>query len=316
MDDIVAYSRERIERGSKSFAVAARLFDADTRAQAYMLYAWCRHCDDVIDGQDHGHAGPAGGAGAGSAVALRQLEAETRAALAGQPVGPVFVALSRVVETAAIPHRHPLELLAGFEMDVAGRHYQTIEGTLEYCYHVAGVVGVMMARVMGVTELAALQRAQDLGIAFQLTNIARDVVEDARLGRVYLPAAWLADVGLQPATLADPEERHKLSRVVERLLDVAAAYYDSADYGLPALPIRAAWAVASARSIYRGIGTLVRGRGPAAWDQRAVVGRGGKLAALAAGLGAVAVSRAVRLTGRPAPPRNPLLWTKDDLGRD
>src|SRR5690606_37267384 len=102
------------------------------------------------------------------------------AALAGEPSDEyIFEALRRVISRHQIPHRHPQELLTGFEMDVEARRYRTIEETLDYCYHVAGVVGVMMAMIMGVRDKVVLDRACDLGIAFQLTNIARDVIDDA-----------------------------------------------------------------------------------------------------------------------------------------
>jgi len=276
-----------------------------------MLYAWCRYCDDVIDGQELGFA-------VGGAVpalqrdrALEHITTATREALAGRAERPEFVALQRVVEDAAIPHRHPMELIEGFAMDVAGRRYLSLEDTLEYCYHVAGVVGVMMAHVMGVRDRATLERAQDLGIAFQLTNIARDVLDDWRAGRVYLPREFLDAEGLADADIGDPVHRDSLAKVVARLLAVADTYYDSAREGLPALPLRCAWAVAAARVIYRDIGTLVRQRGEDAWTTRASVGRARKTAALAEGLSSALASRLPRAV-RP-PPRPPTLWTKQDL---
>ena len=190
MDAIVEHSRKLIEKGSKSFAGAARLFDDDTRASAYMLYAWCRHCDDEIDDQDLGFK-RADGSPVPQAERLAQLTEKTRAAIAGCADEPVFQALARVVAKHNIPARHPMELIEGFRMDVDGRHYRTADETLSYCYHVAGVVGVMMAMIMGVRDTPTLNRAADLGIAFQLTNIARDVVPDALEGRVYLPSDWL-----------------------------------------------------------------------------------------------------------------------------
>jgi phytoene synthase len=270
-DRVVTASREVIERGSKSFAAAARLFSPPIRERAYMLYAWCRHCDDQIDGQELGFE-------AATAIAvdpgrrLESLRVDTRRALAGDlPADPVFEAFRRVTRECAIPQRYPLELLAGFEMDVADHRYESLPDTLLYCYRVAGVVGVMMAYVMGVREPVALQRAADLGIAFQLTNIARDVLDDARLGRCYLPAAWLAEAGIPPGSHADEAWREQLLTVVQRLLAEADRYYASALQGLQSLPFRSAWAVATALRVYREIGDLLRERGARAWEQRAVV---------------------------------------------
>ncbi|MFZ4807134.1 MAG: phytoene/squalene synthase family protein [Hyphomicrobiaceae bacterium] len=313
MDEIVALSRERIERGSKSFALAARLFQPSMRDDAYQLYAWCRHCDDVIDGQELGHGAVRSLDDRGAMLAaLGQLEQATRAALAGNADDPVFVALARVVAAHDIPHRHPFELLEGFRMDAEGRHYQTIEDTLSYCYHVAGVVGVMMARIMGARDLATLRRAQDLGLAFQLTNIARDVVADAEAGRVYLPQQWLDEAGLKRSDILDPGRRTQLAAVVHRLLHVAEPYYKSSGRGLAELPWRAAWAVAAAGTVYREIGEVVKNRGPAAWDRRAVVRRRRKIGAVVTGL-AMALASRLPAASRADSPRDPTLWTKPEL---
>jgi phytoene synthase len=191
-DLVLDASRVSIRQGSKSFAAAARLFDPTVREDAYLLYAWCRHCDDEIDGQVLGH-GSVGLDPRLAAAKLAELEDKTRRALAGQGVedDQAFAAFQRVAQRHTIPSRLPLELLEGFRMDVEGRAYSTLDDVLLYAYRVAGVVGEMMARVMGAVDSDILRRAVDLGLALQLTNIARDVVEDARGGRIYLPSEWL-----------------------------------------------------------------------------------------------------------------------------
>ena len=271
-DPIVAMAADRIARGSKSFAGAARLFDTETRASAFMLYAWCRHCDDEIDGQVLGFA-RAEAATRPLDIVLADLRAKTLEATRGEAEEPIYIALQRVVQKHAIPAQHPLDLVRGMEMDVemetAGRRYASLDGVLEYCYHVAGVVGVMMAMVMGVRDREVLVRASDLGIAFQLTNIVRDIVPDAEVGRVYLPADMLAAHTLDAPSIALPANRAKVHAIAESLLDTADLYYASAEAGLPHLPFRSAWAVAAARRVYRDIGALVRTRGPEAWDRRA-----------------------------------------------
>jgi phytoene synthase len=292
MDEIVTFSRERIEKGSKSFAAAARLFETDTRNRAYMLYAWCRHCDDTIDDQELGFA--TGSASASSpAQRLDELREKTRLAVRGQWDEPVFGALARVVSECGIPEQNLMEHLDGFAMDVEGRHYETLEDTLSYCYHVAGVVGVMMAMIMGVRDTETLDRASDLGIAFQITNIARDVIDDVALGRIYLPAEWLREEGLDRADLADladPVHRDRIYAVTNRLLAVADQFYLSARHGIASLPFRSAWAIAVARFVYRDIGRLVRERGPSAWDSRAHVSRPRKLFGVARSLATIARS--------------------------
>jgi len=194
-DQVIDHSTQAINVGSKSFAAAAKLFDERTRQSAVMLYAWCRHCDDVIDGQTLGHGQVEGDRNSGEAR-LAELVDLTERAYAGEPMAdPAFAAFQQVIQRHRIPKAHPLEHLAGFRMDVQGYRYQTLDDTLLYCYRVAGVVGLMMARVMGAEAEPTLDRACDLGLAFQLTNIARDIVEDAQIGRVYLPAEWLGGGG-------------------------------------------------------------------------------------------------------------------------
>ena len=267
---VIAHGDAAIRTGSHSFSAAARLFAPDVREAAVMLYAWCRHCDDVVDGQTLGH-GQRGAPADGSAALLAQLRHATRQACDGQHQDdPVFAGLAEVVRRHRIAPVYFEHHLDGFAMDVAGQRYATLDDTLTYCWRVAGVVGVMMSQIMGRSDAPTLDRACDLGMAFQLTNIARDVVEDAAIGRVYLPAEWLAAEGLpSDARLAEPHHRAALARVAQRLVEAAEPYYDSAMSGLPALPLRSAWSIATARCVYRAIGRKVQHRGPAAWDSRA-----------------------------------------------
>ncbi len=309
-DALVDLSRQRIERGSKSFAAAARLLPLKMRESAYMLYAWCRYCDDEIDGQELGFSSaqlrPLPGQDRPAVEVVETLRRRTIAACRGQPDDSTFEALARVVQRHDIPHRLPLDLIEGFAMDARAEKTETLEDTLRYSYHVAGVVGLMMARVMGVTDRATLLRACDLGIAFQLTNIARDVIEDAGIGRIYLPHDWLQEAGVDVANVAASEKREAISHVAIRLLDEAERYYQSATYGIAALPIRAGIAIAGARGVYRAIGTDVRQLKANAWDSRIIVSKRRKLAILAAAPVQVTTYRTRALLG--TPPRR-RLWT-------
>lgn len=309
-DAVVAHSRDSIAKGSKSFRAASRLFERETREDAWLLYAWCRRCDDEIDGQDHGF---------GQEVLtdeerrerLERLYAMTRSALRGEATtDPVFAAFQRVALKHDLPLQWPIELLDGFAMDVDGRAYETIEDVLAYCWHVAGVVGVMMARVMGVRDEPTLRRAQDLGLAFQLTNIARDVIADAENGRVYLPAAWLREAGVEPtpAAVADPTNRKPVWEATARLLAVVEPYYDSAKAGLRGLPFRSSMAIAAARGVYREIGRKVRRRGSGVWTGRVSVGKPMKLWLFGRGA-LIAIWTQTLDRGRDAPPR-PEMWTR------
>lgn len=309
MEDISAYSQQSIRQGSKSFARAAMLFDRDTRDSVMMLYAWCRHCDDVIDGQTLGH----------HAQELSRPEKEARLQALQQETARVcdghasdiaaFAALGRVVRRHDLPRRHLFELLEGFAMDAREQRFCTLDDTLLYCYHVAGVVGVMMARIMGVRDVQVMHRAADLGIAFQLTNIARDVRDDLRIGRCYLPQDWLAREGVSPRDAALPQHLPALHRLACELVELAEQYYASARIGMAQLPWRCAWAIASALLIYRDIGLRVRAEGAAVWEQRASVSGRRKLLLLFEG-GFVAAHAMAR---RPVQaPRNGL-WTHPDL---
>ena len=146
---LVDTSRLIIKKGSKSFATAAKLFDEETRDNAYMLYAWCRHCDDVIDNQELGFNSQPQEAETTQRI-LDELKEKTQAAIDNKPSDdPIFEGLRYVLKANEIPGRYPMELLEGFAMDAVDHQYRTFDETLQYCYYVAGVVGVMMAYVMG-----------------------------------------------------------------------------------------------------------------------------------------------------------------------
>lgn len=305
VDPLLFEARRTIARGSQSFAAAARLFDPQTRARAMLLYAWCRACDDAVDGQSLGSLlrHPVDD----PAARLAFIETETRAALAGARVShPAFAGLARIAAETGLPPVFPEQHLAGFRSDVEGRVYRGLDDLLGYAYAVAGAVGVMMSWIMGPRDAATLDRAADLGIAFQLTNIARDIVPDAEAGRIYLPRHWLAEEGVPERRIADPAYRPALARLARRLVTAAEPYYASAGEGLAALPFRSAWAVAAARGVYRRIGTEVVRLGPAAWDGRVATSPAAKAALCAAALAGAVSSRASR---EPAP-RDPALWRR------
>ncbi|HEY8615944.1 phytoene/squalene synthase family protein [Phenylobacterium sp.] len=309
MDAVVAHSEAAMEKGSSSFRAATRLFGEELREDVWQLYAWCRRCDDEIDGQDHG------GVSAEMSAAERRERLEwirrrTHAAMAGEPVkDPAFVAFQRVAAKHRLDEAWPQELLDGFALDVDEAKYATVEDLLAYCWGVAGVVGVMMAQIMGVRDAEVLKRAQDLGLAFQLTNICRDVREDALNGRVYLPAERLSAAGV-PATaeaLRNPFNHDQIFRVVAEQLALAERYYASARVGLRDLPFRGALAVAAARDVYRAIGRRILSRGPDALASRMSVPKPLMALLVARGVLVALWSRADRLFPRPA---RPALWSK------
>ncbi|MCU6454426.1 phytoene/squalene synthase family protein [Sphingomonas sp. A2-49] len=304
-DAIVGTAHESIARGSKSFAAASLLFDRTTRERAWLLYAWCRACDDIADGQDHGHTMSVVEDAPERIAAMATL---TDAALAGRVIGlPAFDALRLVAAETRLPARFAHDLIQGFRLDAEGWRPRTEADLFTYCYHVAGVVGCMMAVVMGVSpdDAAVLDRACDLGMAFQLANIARDVGEDAAAGRCYLPTDWLADTGIAADAVMAPANRPALATLARRLTTRAAAFEASARMGTRALSLRSAWAVLAAAEIYGAIGRKVADRGERAWDARVTTSALDKLRFIAR-----ARAGARRRATEPEVPRDPDLWTR------
>ncbi len=307
MTELLTHSHKAIQTGSHSFAMAARLFPRTMRRDAHLLYAWCRFCDDLIDEQDHGRGTQPHTASLGDRMAW--LEAETEQVLAGHNSDhPAFAALSAIMQRHPIPHRYPRDLLHGFRMDVENRRYATLDGTLTYGYRVAGTVGIMMAIIMGVNpnDQATLDRACDLGIAFQLTNIARDVMEDAEQGRIYVPLNWLERKAIPASSLLQPQYRTALYELAIELVAAAEPYYDSARLGLRALPPRAAMAISAALNIYRQIGLRICHQDVERWADRIYVPSWQKLQ-----LAATGSLRGLLNSGRSATetPRGPI-WTR------
>lgn len=272
-DTLQQQAGDVLDRGSKSFAAATRLFAPQMRRDVMLLYAWCRHCDDLTDGQDLGW----GTIRTASIGTLERLRADSIAALAGAPAHELpYRALAEVSRRHRIGPALVEAHIRGFELDAIGWQPETLDDTLQYSYHVAGSVGIMMARIMGVHDRPTLYRACDLGLAFQLTNIARDVAEDALAGRSYLPSEWLDEASLDISDLAEESCRERVFPLVQRLVEEAEPYYRSAAVGIQALPRRAAWAIATARAVYRDIGRKIVRRGPEALGSRAFTGKGGK----------------------------------------
>jgi len=274
---LVTTAAAMIGKGSKSFAAASRLFDRTTRERVWMLYAWCRRCDDLIDGQDLG-----GTLGDQSAITARlaDVRALTALALTGADTGDTaFDCLGVVAAETGLTQAMADAVIAGFALDAIEWHPRSEADLMRYCWHVAGAVGVMMAVVMGVdpADDETLERACDLGLAFQLANIARDLAEDHAAQRCYLPAEWLAEADIPPGEELKPPFRNALAGLAGRLCRLAAAHESSARIGAQRLNLRQRWAILAAAGIYGDIARLVERRGTRAWDSRTVVSNGRKL---------------------------------------
>jgi phytoene synthase len=258
----LAACRASLRGGSRSFHLAQFLLPRELRASATALYAFCRQADDAIDVP--GGSGRCAAALDALHAQLERVYAPRGAAYAGACVetNPAERQFAGVVHQHAVPRRLLEALLQGFAWDAQGRHYESESELIDYAVRVAGTVGMLMSLLMGARTPALLARACDLGVAMQLTNIARDVGEDARLGRRYLPAQWLREAGVDPDRwLAQPQYSAALGAVVERLLRLADTLYARAVAGIARLPRRCRPGIHAARLLYAEIGHELRRRG-------------------------------------------------------
>lgn len=267
--------RALLRGGSRSFYAASFLLPVTVREPASALYAFCRIADDVID-----EAG-------GDAHAVADLKARIEAAYRGEPRSIAYDrAFAATVERFAIPQSLPEALIEGFAWDVAQRRYQTLDDLLGYAARVAGTVGAMMCLLMGRRDAQTLARATDLGMAMQLTNIARDVGEDARAGRLYLPLDWCREEALDvDAWMANPVFCPAVARCVARLLEAADGLYARGYRGIFELPRDCQRGIRAAGLLYANIGHEVARRGFDSVTSRAVVSGRRKLAILTSALG-------------------------------
>ncbi len=257
-------SRAVLAKGSRTFNFASYFLPADRRDDAAVVYAFCRAVDDAGDD-------------ATDLESARASLGKLREALDGgdEPTVALFLEVAR---RRCIDLAHARNLLKGVEGDLESVRISNLNALIRYAYHVAGTVGLMMCGVLGVKHPKALPFAVDLGVAMQLTNIARDVREDARMGRVYLPAQMLEQQGLTPElVLSGQADPLAVRRVVVQLLAVADFYYRSGELGLRYIPWRPRLAILVAARIYRAIGQKILRTGVRFWEQRTVVGGGAKL---------------------------------------
>jgi phytoene synthase len=279
----LAACTQLLRGGSRTFYAASLVLPQRVRQAATGLYAFCRLADDAIDLDE------------GRVDALARLRARLDCAYDGRPM-PIAAdrAFADVVARYAIPRSLPEALLEGFEWDAAGRRYEDLAALQAYAARVAGTVGAMMALLMGVRDSSVAARACDLGVAMQLTNIARDVGEDAQAGRLYLPQQWLREAGIDPdAWLTQPMFTPALGSVIERLLRAADALYERAAEGIAKLPLSCQPGMHAARLLYAEIGHELVRRGLDSVSRRAVVPVGRKARRLAGALAATALPRQI-----------------------
>ncbi|MFZ4710296.1 MAG: phytoene/squalene synthase family protein [Zwartia sp.] len=227
--------------------------------RATRLYGFCRHLDDLVDE-------------ASSTDEARQALAVHRCALlSGYSNDPLVGDALALMQQCAIEPIYALELISGVESDLEAVRVADVDELLRYCYKVAGTVGLMMTGVLDVKCERALPHAIDLGIAMQLTNICRDVADDAKLNRRYLPASLLGDLEVSQLIAPDPSIQSEIKQCVKTLLALADQYYKSGEAGLHYLPLNARAAILVAARVYREIGQVLKARDFAYWESRAFV---------------------------------------------
>lgn len=259
--------REAIRHGSLSFYAASRLLPTSVRDPSLALYAFCRLADDAVDLQQE------------KAAAVLRLQQRLELIYAGRPENAAADrAFARVVEEFDMPRALPDALLEGLAWDAMGRRYETLSDLFDYSARVASAVGVMMCVLMRVRDPHALARACDLGVAMQLTNISRDIGEDALEGRIYLPLEWLDEAGLSAeAFLETPKPTKAIRQMTRRLVMQANRLYMRSEAGVAALPLASRPGIYAARFIYAGIGGQVQRSGYDSISSRARTSKSQKM---------------------------------------
>jgi len=236
------YCRSRAAQSGSSFYYSFLFLPADRRRAITALYAFCREVDDVVDEcADPGVA----------RMKLAWWRGEVRTIYNGRPSHPVALALAEVKARYKLPEDRLQEIIDGMEMDLDHRGYADFAALRVYCHRVASVVGLLSAEIFGYEDPRTLDYAANLGLAFQLTNIIRDVGEDARRNRIYLPLGEMQQYGVSAADIAAARETDNFRRLMEFQIERALGYYRAALAALPAVDRRAQRAGLVMAAIYR-----------------------------------------------------------------
>jgi phytoene synthase len=230
-------------RSSSNFYYAFMLLPAERRHALHSVYAFCRFVDDIADEQS----------GAKPAELLKHWREELERVFNGSPTHPISRALARNVRAFAIPRRHFEEIIDGVEMDLERTRYSTFEELRQYCYRVASAVGLICIEIFGYRNPRTCEYAENLGIAFQLTNIVRDLSEDAARGRIYLPLEDLARFGVREDEILRGDDTLELRRLLEFEVERARSFYTLAERMLPSEDRAAMLCAEAMHSIYRAL---------------------------------------------------------------
>ena len=236
------YCKDKAAKSGSSFYYSFMFLPPDKRRAITALYAFCREVDDVVDESSDENV---------ARTTLAWWHTEVTAIYSGTPQHPVARALIPVVKRYNLPQEHFHEIIDGMEMDLQQHQYVDFKALQQYCYRVASVVGLLAAEIFGYTDRNTLKYAHDLGLAFQLTNIIRDVGEDARRGRIYLPLGELALFGVHVNDILDKKESEGFQKLMQFQIDRAQRYYQRALEQLPAVDRKAQRTGLIMAAIYR-----------------------------------------------------------------
>jgi phytoene synthase len=271
-EPVDAAASDSIRRHSRSFSFASRLLPTEKRGDVERLYAWCRWCDDGVD---------AAASPADAAAFVERATADLHLIADGHdPVANESWWLATLVHKYDLSLAAAAALLEGMQSDLVPAADFSEDDLLRYCFQVAGAVGVLMCPVLGLRDRKFLPHAAALGIGMQLTNIARDVAEDWRRDRCYLPLSWTA--GLRPNGC--PPDPERVRQGVQQLLKLADDYYAAGELGIDALDADSRLAVRAAARIYHAIGMKIRKRCFQVLDTRVYVSAFEKLSLFASAL--------------------------------
>ncbi|MGC2457455.1 MAG: presqualene diphosphate synthase HpnD [Gallionellaceae bacterium] len=218
------YCQQKAAASGSSFYYSFMFLPPDKRRAITALYAFCREVDDVVDECSDENV---------ARTTLAWWRGQVAAIYHGMPQHPVCQALAPMVKQFNLPQEHLLEIVDGMEMDLNRHSYENFKSLQLYCYRVASVVGLMAAEIFGYTDRRTLKYAHDLGIAFQLTNIIRDVGEDARRGRIYLPLDELQQFGVGASDILNARESEGFYKLMQFQIERAQRFYQQAFGQLP-----------------------------------------------------------------------------------
>ncbi|GAB5606242.1 presqualene diphosphate synthase HpnD [Sideroxyarcus sp. TK5] len=238
------YCLDKVKQSGSSFTSSFRILSKERREAMTVLYAYCREVDDVVDECSDANV---------ARTTLNWWRNEVAAIYGGKPTHPVCQALVPVVSRYQLPQEHLLEIIDGMEMDLDQPRYADFKSLQLYCYRVASVVGLLSAEIFGYTDRETLKYAHDLGIAFQLTNIIRDVGEDARRNRIYLPMDEMQQFGVTAADILNARESAAFHKLMAFQIERARRYYQQAFSHLPAADRKSQRAGLIMAAIYRAV---------------------------------------------------------------